>query len=76
MDPELRNLMEETHALAKDNHRMLRTIRRGQVLSFLSTVIIWVAVLALPLYLYQHYFQPLITSTEIGKLLNSFKVGQ
>jgi len=60
MDPELRRLLEETHALAKDNHRMLRSIRRSQILSFLSTIIIWIVVLALPLYLYQQYLAPVV----------------
>jgi len=60
MDPELERTLDEIHALAKDNHRMLRAIRRSQWLSFFSTVIIWVVVLALPLYLYQQYLQPII----------------
>jgi len=60
MDPEMERELEEIHALAKDNHRMLRAIRRGQWFSFFSTVIIWVAVLALPLYLYQQYLQPIV----------------
>jgi len=60
MDEEIRRLLDETHALAKDNHRMLRAIRRGQVMGFISTLIIWVVVLALPLFLYQQYLQPII----------------
>ena len=60
MDPETKKLLEETHALAKDNHKMLRSIRRGQWMSLMSTIVIWVAVLALPLYLYRQYLQPLI----------------
>ena len=39
---------------------MLRAIRRGQWMSFFSTVIIWVVVLALPLFLYQKYLEPII----------------
>lgn len=61
MDPEIKGLLEETHALAKDNHRMLRSIRRGQLVSFMSSVIIWIIVLALPLYLYREYLEPLLT---------------
>ena len=60
MDPEARHLLEETHALARDNHRMLRAIRRSQWVSLISTIIVWVVVLALPLYLYQEYFAPTI----------------
>jgi hypothetical protein len=61
MDPEIKQQFEELHALAKDNYRMIRSIRRSQRLSFLSTIIIWIVVLALPLYLYQQYLQPVIT---------------
>ncbi len=60
MDPELRQMLEETRSLAKDNHRMLRAIRRGQWFGFFAKVVIWVIVLALPLYLYQQYLQPLV----------------
>lgn len=62
MDPELKREIEEMHALVKDNHRMLRAIRRSQWLSFMSTVIIWIVVLALPLYLYQQYLAPLVAN--------------
>lgn len=61
MDPEIKRQLEEIHALSKDNHRMLRAIRRGQWFSFLSTVIVWIVVLALPLLLYQRYLQPIVS---------------
>ncbi|MBI4088573.1 hypothetical protein HY415_00555 [Candidatus Kaiserbacteria bacterium] len=88
MDPEAKRLLEETRAFAKDNHDMLRAIRRHQWYSFFWTVIVWVVVLALPFYLYQQYLGPLVekfstvsgattsdnsTITEIQKLLNSFQ---
>lgn len=76
MDEETRHLLDETHALAKDNHRMLRAIRRGQMMSFIGTIVVWLVVLAVPLYFYQHYLQPFVTSTEVTKLINSFKSGQ
>ncbi len=60
MDPEIKRLLEETRALAKDNHDMLRSIRRHQRYSAIWTVIVWVIVLALPLYLYQQYMQPIV----------------
>lgn len=60
MDPELKRTLDELHALAKDNHRMLRAIRRDQWFGFIGKIIIWVLVLALPLFLYQHYLEPLI----------------
>ena len=60
MDPEQKKMLEETLALSKDNHQMLRAIRRHQWYGFIGRVIIWVIVLALPLYFYQQYLQPFI----------------
>lgn len=60
MDPELKRELEEIHALAKDNHQMLRAIRRHQWWSFVWTIVVWIVVLALPLYLYQQYLQPIV----------------
>jgi len=62
MDPEIRHLLEETHALAKDNHQMLRAIRRHQWYSFLTTVVFWLVILITPFYLYQQYIQPFVES--------------
>ncbi len=61
MDPELRKELDEIHALTRDNHRMLRAIRRDQWLGFIGRIIVWLIVLALPLYLYQHYLEPLVS---------------
>jgi hypothetical protein len=69
MDPETRRLLEETHALARDNNQMLRAIRRHQWLSFFSNIIFWILMIVLPLYLYQAYLQP-----EISKFLSSYGV--
>ena len=92
MDPEIKHLLEETHALARENNRILRAIRRSQWIGFIFKLIIWAIVLLLPLYLYQHYLQPLFgsissgvtpsgpfgipTSADIQKLINSYKSGQ
>ena len=61
MYPELKRLLEETHALAKENHRMLRAIRRDQWFGLIGKIIIWIIVLLLPLYLYQQYLQPIVS---------------
>lgn len=61
MDPELKRMLDETHALAKDNHRMLRALRRYQIMGFFGKIVIWAIVLVLPLYLYQQYLGPLIS---------------
>jgi len=61
MDPEVKRQLEEIHALTKDNHRMLRAMRRAQWISFFGRIVIWAVVLILPLYLYQQYLYPIVT---------------
>jgi len=41
---------------------MLRAMRRHQIYSLIGTIIVWAIILALPLYLYQQYLQPFISS--------------
>lgn len=92
MDPEIKRLLEESLAIEKDNNAILRSMRHHQWLSFLTSIVFWVVVVALPLYLYQQYFQPVLdkftgtgtntgtfsmpTSAELQKLIDSFKAGQ
>ena len=64
MDPELKKEIAEIHALAKDNHRMLRAIRRDQWLGVFGKVVFWVIIVVLPLYLYQQYLQPLVAKFQ------------
>ncbi|MGD0328541.1 MAG: hypothetical protein ABSB00_02400 [Minisyncoccia bacterium] len=66
MDPEIRRELDEIHALVRDNHRMLRAVRRRQWLGSLSTIIVWILVLALPLYLYQQYLEPIIAKVSVA----------
>ena len=62
MDQDLKRELDEIHALAKDNHKMLRAIRRGQLLSAVSSILIWAIAISLPLYLYQQYLKPFVSS--------------
>ena len=86
MDPEIKRQLEEIHALVRDNHHLIRAVRRHQLFGIFVTVIIWIVVLVTPFYVYQQYLQPLVDkfqatsgapaatpSTEIGKLLNYFQ---
>lgn len=60
MDPELKREVEEMHALIKDNHQMLRTIRREHWYGVIFKVLFWVVALGVPLYYYQQYLQPFV----------------
>jgi hypothetical protein len=61
MDPELKKELDEIQALEKDNHRMLKTIRRGQWFSTFWTILVWALAISLPFYLYQQYLQPIVS---------------
>lgn len=52
--------MEEIHALAKDNHRLLRAMRRHQLIGTFGKIIFWLVILGGSAYWYQTYLQPLI----------------
>lgn len=85
MDPELKRLLEENLAVAKDNNGILRSMRHHQWLSSLLSAVFWIAVVVAPLFFYQQYLAPIMsrlyggsgspTSTELQKLLNSFQAG-
>ncbi|NNM83925.1 hypothetical protein HKL94_01770 [Candidatus Parcubacteria bacterium] len=68
MDPESKRLLEDIYALAKDNHRMLRAVRRHQIISAFGKVFIWLIVLAIAVYLYFAFLQPLIDKLHIPGL--------
>ncbi len=61
---DIKTLLVEVHALAKDNHRMLRAIRRDAWFTFFGHLAIWVLVLVLPFYLYWRYGAPLLSRLE------------
>lgn len=65
MDSEIRRELDEIHALVKDNHQMLRAIRRGQLLGFIWKVVLWAVVIIAPLYLYQQYVQPMLEKLSV-----------
>ena len=64
MDPEIKREMEEIHALAKDNHQMLRAMRRHQLFSMVVSIVFWLVLFITPFYLYQQYLQPLIAKFQ------------
>ena len=68
MDPELKRLLEDTHALVKDNHRMLRAVRRHQIFSAFGKVIVWIVVILATALSYEAYVKPLIDTLHIPGL--------
>ncbi|MBU6214769.1 hypothetical protein KGM48_02920 [Patescibacteria group bacterium] len=41
MDPEIKQQLAEIHALARENHRLLRAVRRHQMLDTWGKYILW-----------------------------------
>lgn len=60
MDPEVRRHLEEIHALTKDNHRILKAMRRDFWIGVFMKLAFWAAVILLPIYFYQQYVGPLV----------------
>jgi hypothetical protein len=58
MDPEVRKLLEEVHALARDNHRLLRSVRRHQILETFGRYMLWIILILLSYVSYVSYIQP------------------
>ena len=58
MTPEEKRLLEETHALARDSHRMLRSVRRHQLVMDFGKFAVWLILLAFAGYYYWFSVQP------------------
>lgn len=59
MDPEMKKLLEENLALAKENNEMLRKVRRLQKRGQLFTLFYWLMIIGIPLGLY-YFLRPFL----------------
>jgi Kef-type K+ transport system membrane component KefB len=73
MDPELKALLTETLALAKENHRMLRTMRRDAWLGFVLKVIFWAVIIIAPLYFLAPYLSSLPSAAQLQDVLKVYQ---
>jgi hypothetical protein len=62
MDPELKHLMQETLALAKENHRLLKSVRRHQIIETYGKWVLWLILILASAYSFQVYLRPLINT--------------
>ena len=69
MDPETRDILEETLKLSKDNNKMLRKMRSIMRWSRAVKAVYWVVIIGSMLGFY-YYFQPFIDNLTLG--FNSF----
>jgi hypothetical protein len=59
-DTELKKLLEENLAVAKDNNRLLREMRRNAILGLIAKIVIWLIVLGVPLFFLSAYLGPIL----------------
>ena len=57
---ELKKLLEENLAVAKDNNRLLREMRRNAILGLVAKIVIWLVLLGVPLLFLSAYLGPLM----------------
>jgi|GEM_PF-641268 len=57
---ELKKLLEENLAVAKDNNRLLREMRRNAILGLIAKIVIWLVLLGVPLFFLSSYIGPLM----------------
>lgn len=56
----LRKLLEENLAVAKDNNRLLRELRRNAILGLVAKIVLWLVVLGVPLFFLSSYLGPIL----------------
>ena len=66
---ELKKLLEENLAVAKDNNRLLRELRRNAILGLIAKIVIWLVLLGVPLFFLSAYLGPLM-DTVTGQSSN------
>ncbi len=77
MEPEIKHLLEENLALAKENNKMLKRLRGGQKWSSLGRLVHWILIIVATVWAY-YYFSSYIewfnklkeSLPEIGDMQN------
>lgn len=66
MDPELKRELDAIHALARDNHHLLRAVRRHQMFDMFGKYILWALFIGASVYWVVTYLQPLATQFSVS----------
>lgn len=56
--------IEKTHRIVKENYEMLRAMRREAWIGFFIKIIVWLAILGVPVYLYFTFLQPFFSELQ------------
>jgi hypothetical protein len=73
MDPELRQLIKETLSLTRENHRLLRAMRRNQLFWLVLKIGLWAILILAPLYFLQPYISTLPSAQEAQQSLDTLR---
>ena len=55
-------MLRETHRLAQENNKMLRAMRRNAFLGGIVRLVVWAALIILPIWFYMTYLAPVMES--------------
>jgi hypothetical protein len=66
MDPEIKHQLEELHALVRDNHHLLRAIRRHQLIMDFGKFFLWLALVIAAFFFYQVYVRPQVDAFQVN----------
>lgn len=55
--------LEETYRLAKENNRMLRAMRRNAFIGGIIKLVVWAALIGLPIWFYLEFVHPVLQSS-------------
>jgi uncharacterized membrane protein YedE/YeeE len=73
MDPEVKRLIEETRAFAKENHDMLRAMRRNAWLGLIFQIVFWLVIIFAPVYFLLPYLGAMPSAAELQELLKAYQ---
>ncbi len=63
MDPESKQLLENTYALSEENNKMLHSMRRAQKIASFMRVMYWIVIIAITFGSY-YFLQPYVTQLQ------------
>lgn len=74
---DLKKLLEENLAVARDNNRLLREARRYAILGTVAKVVIWLLILGVPLFFLSTYLGPIMDalSGQAGQGTSTILIG-
>jgi len=58
--PQHDKLLRETYELARQNNKMLRSMKRAAFWGFIFKLLLWALLLGVPIFLYLSFFQPIL----------------